>query len=230
MREENLVVFKGTVDGIIVFIDPKADFEIVLQHFKAKLEESKKFFKGTKVSVRFKGRVLSEREQGKLLEILTNQESIHISFIHPFEGEIKEEKTEMLWVREQLRSFEGSMTHFHYGIVRSGHHIEYRGNVVVLGDVNPGGLISAGGNVIILGALKGKVCAGLDEKVPHPFIVSTSMAPIQIGIRSVIAKAPEGDAEALYRKSENGPLIAYLQDGQIYMDQIDLKTLNHMLK
>ena len=67
MREENLVVFKGTVDGIIVFIDPKADFETVLQHFKMKLEESKKFFKGTKVSVRFKGSILSEIEQEKLL-------------------------------------------------------------------------------------------------------------------------------------------------------------------
>lgn len=230
MREENLVVFKGTADGIIVFIDQTADFETVLRHFEMKLEESKNFFKGSKVSIRFKGRKLNESEQEQLLNILTNQESIHISFIHPFEGEAVEEKSEMLWVKEQLRSFEGSMTHFHYGIVRSGYHIEYKGNVVVIGDVNPGGLISAGGNVIILGALKGKVCAGLDEKVPHPFIVSTSMAPIQIGIRNIIANAPEGDEESLYKQSEKGPLIAYLQDNQIYMDQIDSKTLNHMLK
>lgn len=228
MREENLVVFKGTVDGIIVFMDQTADFETLLQHFKMKLDESKKFFEGSRVSIRFKGRKLSENEQEQLLEVLTNQESVHISFIHPFEGE--EEKTELLWVKEQLRSFEGSMTHFHYGIVRSGYHIEYKGNVVVLGDVNPGGLISAGGNVIILGALKGKVCAGLNPKVPHPFIVSTSMTPIQIGIGNVIAKAPESDVNQLMKQSIQGPLIAYLQDNQIYMNQIDLKTLNHMLK
>ena len=230
MREENLVVFKGTADGIIVYIDHLADFETVLQHFIMKLEESKRFFKGSKVSIRFKGRRLNEREQEQLLSILTRQESIHISFIHPFEGEEEKEQTEMMWVREQLRSFEGSMTHFHSGIVRSGHHIEYKGNVVVVGDVNPGGLISAGGNVIILGALKGKVCAGLDKKVPHPFIVSNAMTPIQIGIRDVIAKAPEGEIENLYREGQNGPLIAYLQDNQIYMNQIDSKTLNHMLK
>ena len=230
MRDENLVIFKGTADGIVVFIDAAADFETILQYFKMKLEESKKFFEGSKVSVRFKGRKLSKDEQDQLLTILTNQECIHISYIHPFEGEEREEPIEMIWVKEQLRSFEGSMTHFHYGIVRSGYHIEYKGNVVVLGDVNPGGLISAGGNVIILGALKGKVCAGLDEKVPHPFIVSTSMAPIQLGIRNIIAQAPEGEEESLYKLDESGPLIAYLQDNQIYMDQIDSKTLNHMLK
>ncbi len=233
MREENIVVFKGTGDGIIVFIDQLVDFETVLQHFKMKLEESKRFFKGSKVSIRFKGRILNEDEQEQLLNILTSQESIHISFIHPFEGEEQKspvEEKEMLWIKEQLSSLEGSMTHFHYGIVRSGHHIEYKGNVVVLGDVNPGGLISAGGNVIILGALKGKVCAGLDPKVPHPFIVSASMIPIQIGIRDVIAKAPEGGKGYFYDEIQNGPLLAYLQDNQIYMNQIDLKTLNHMLK
>ncbi|WP_069997958.1 septum site-determining protein MinC [Cellulosilyticum sp. I15G10I2] len=228
MGEENVVVFKGTADGIIVLLDQDADFEKILYHFKEKLEYSKSFFKGSRVSVRFKGRSLTREQQDRLLMLLTNQNIINISFLHDFEQESKQEDNYLLWLKEQIDSQYASLTHFHYGIVRSGHHINYQGNIVVLGDVNPGGLVTAGGNVIILGALKGKVHAGMDKDFKKPFVVASLMAPIQIGIGNIIAQSPNN--EPVYSLSNNIPQIAYLQEDQIYMDQIDVKTLNHMLK
>ena len=229
MGEENLVVFKGTADGIVVLLDHEADFEKILQRFKEKLEYSKAFFKGSRVSIRFKGRALAREQQDRLLVLLTNQNIINISFLHEFEQETKkDEDNSLLWLKEQIDSQYASLTHFHYGIVRSGHHIDYQGNVVVLGDVNPGGLVTAGGNVIILGALKGKVHAGIDKTFKQPFVVASLMAPIQIGIGNIIAQSP--NKEAVYSMSNNVPQIAYLNEDQIYMDQIDVKTLNHMLK
>ena len=46
------------------------------------------------------------------------------------------------------------------GRVRSGQKIESRRHIVIAGDVNPGSEISAGGDIIILGKLAGKVHAG----------------------------------------------------------------------
>lgn len=227
MTEGNLVVFKGTADGIVVLLDNIADFEEVLENFKEKLSETKQFFRGSRINIRFKGRTLDEEQQEQLMSVLTNQEAVDVAFVHQFEGEEKA-KEAWSWVRQQQEGIEGSMTHFHYGIVRSGTHIHYEGNVVVIGDVNPGGLVSAGGNIIILGALKGRVRAGLNNELNNPFIVSLIMTPIQIGIGHIIAQPPQG--EALEEEITKGAQIAYLKNEQIYVDQIDTKTLNHMLK
>ena len=131
----------------------------------------------------------------------------------------------MLWVKNELESLHGSLTHFYYGIIRSGMEIEYPGNVIVFGDVNPGGSIKAGGNVIVLGMVKGKVHAGLDAHFKHPFIICKGMTPIQIGIKNVIAPCPK-DEKSLSPELQ----IAYLLDEKIYIDVLDSSSINHMLR
>jgi septum site-determining protein MinC len=221
MSDKNLVVFKGTGDGITVLMDDLADFDLILSEFMDKLKASKKFFKGSKVSIRFKGRTLSKDEQDKLLNLLRNQNILNISFLHELEEDL-------IVNANQSCDDQISHTHFHYGIVRSGQHIQYNGNVVVLGDVNPGGLVTAGGNIIILGALKGKVHAGLNLNVSKPFVVALGMFALQIGLRNIVAQSPDGDT--VYGKKEMIPQIAYIQEDQIYVDQIDLKSIQDMLK
>lgn len=227
MGEGNIVVFKGTADGITVMLDEKADFEEVIAHFKQKLDESKAFFKGSKVNIRFKGRQLNKMQQDELMNLLAHQNVINISFVHQFENEVPTYDKEMLWIKKELETLNGSMTHFHYGIIRSGMHVDYPGNVIVLGDVNPGGVVTAGGHVMILGMLKGKVHAGLDGRVKAPFVITREMQPIQIGIRNVIAQCPQGDSK-IYESGETLQ-IAYLLNEQIYIDLLDAKSINHML-
>ncbi len=224
MGEGNLVVFKGNVDGITVILDEKAPFEDVISRFKQKLSESKSFFKGSEIGIRFKGRILSQGEQDELMDLLKHQNIINISFVHQFDNEPAVYDKEMLWVKRELETLNGSLTHVHFGIVRSGTEIEYPGNVIVFGDINPGGVIKASGHVIVFGIIKGKIHAGLDGRFRNPFIISKGMAPIQLGIRNVIAPCPEQE------KSEAETLqIAYLLEEQIYIDVLDNKSINHML-
>ena len=227
MEQGNLVVFKGTPEGITVVLDQEAAFEKVLTSFKQKLEQSKSFFKGSKVSVRFKGRSLVKAQQDELMKLLSTQNIINISFIHQFEEEEALYDKDLLWIKEELEKNNSSLTYFHFGIVRSGSHIDYKGNVIVLGDVNPGGLITAGGNVIVLGSLKGKVHAGLDSSCARPFIISSVIEPIQIGLGNIIAQSPKG--EFVGNKESRELQIAYLNNEQIYVDILDGKSLNHML-
>jgi septum site-determining protein MinC len=72
------------------------------------------------------------------------------------------------------------------GRIRSGQKIESNKHVVIAGDVNPGAEISAGGDVIILGKLKGKVHAGVPDK-NDAIIFALEFNPTQIQISDITA-------------------------------------------
>ncbi|MGL4800569.1 MAG: septum site-determining protein MinC [Cellulosilyticaceae bacterium] len=229
MSMGNLVVFKGSLDGITVIIDEGAPFEEVLKDFEIKLENSKKFFEGVRVNMRFKGRALSKEQQEELMALLKKQNIINVSFVHAFEQNDTAKKADaMEWVMEELLKPNVSLTHFHYGMVRSGQHLSYKGSVVVLGDVNPGGEVTADGNVIIVGTLNGKVHAGKDQAVKTPFVLAINMHPLQISIGDVVAQSPEG--EIVSRKKNQLPQIAYVSNNHIYVEEIDVKTMLHMVE
>ncbi|MDA3733652.1 hypothetical protein PBV87_19465 [Niameybacter massiliensis] len=226
---DNLVVFKGSVDGITVVLDEIAPFEAVINNFVEKLESSKKFFSGAKVNMRFKGRKLSKEQQDELMCLLAHQNILNVAFIHDFEQNASAKSDDQVKaILEEMKKPNVSLTKYHYGIVRSGQHIDFRGSVVVIGDINPGGVITADGNIIVMGTLNGKVHAGLDEQFKNPFILATNMHPMQIGIRNVIAQPPED--EVVSRNKIHMPQIAYVNNDQIYVEEIDFKTLNHMIE
>lgn len=229
MQVENLVVFKGSIDGITVLINKDEPFEKILVAFKEKLEMNKKFFKGSQVNIRFKGRCLSVEQQDELMTLLTEQKSVEVAFVHTLEeDEVKERTDYERWLVSELEKPQNTLTHFHYGIVRSGQHIHYPGTIVVLGDVNPGGQISADNHIIVIGTLNGKVHAGRNNKHKKSFVVALNMYPTQITIGNVLAKLPEG--EQVNRKKNQLPQIAYVLEDQIYVEEIDVKTLMHMVE
>lgn len=229
MIAENLVVFKGTLDGIIAILDEEASFEDVLKDFERKLEGARKFFRGARVNIRFKGRALSKNQQDELMDLLTRQNILNVSFIHEFEQSHSAKREDHIqWLMDELSKPNVSLTHFHYGMVRSGQHLEYKGSVVVLGDVNPGGVITADGNIIILGTLNGRVHAGRNESLKNPFVLAINMHPLQISIGDVIAQLPEG--EIVSRKKNQLPQIAYVSNNEIYVEEIDVKTMMHMVE
>jgi len=93
--------------------------------------------------------------------------------------------------------------------LRSGQVVQYPGHVVVIGDVNPGAEIIAGGDVVVWGKLRGIVHAGAtgdDEAV----VCALSLAPLQLRIGNHIARAPE-EREDLPERPE----MASVQDGEI---------------
>lgn len=100
--------------------------------------------------------------------------------------------------------------------IRSGRSIFHEGHVVVIGDVNPGAEIIAGGNVIVWGRLRGLVHAGAlgDQEA---VICALELSPTQLRISSKIAIPPNE------RESEWVPEMATIRDGQIVADAWRLK-------
>ncbi|GAA5532436.1 septum site-determining protein MinC [Deinococcus aluminii] len=103
--------------------------------------------------------------------------------------------------------------------VRAGFRGDYRGSVVILGDVNPGAEIVAGGDVIVMGALRGVVHAGYGGNA-DAIVWARPIASAQIRIGDAVARAPEGSSLSTMRKLE-GPgdaELARLQGGMIVIE------------
>jgi septum site-determining protein MinC len=91
--------------------------------------------------------------------------------------------------------------------LRSGHSIKHPGHVTIIGDVNPGAEVIAGGNVVVWGRLRGTVHAGAqgDE---HAVICALDLSPTQLRIAEQISLTPP-------QRKKPKPEMARLQDGQV---------------
>ena len=91
----------------------------------------------------------------------------------------------------------------------------------ILGDVNPGATVVSKGNVIVLGALKGTIHAGAAGN-ESCFVAALNMMPMQIRIGDCIARS----ADSPMVKNTTEPMIAYTEDGNIYMEPITKEVIN----
>lgn len=91
--------------------------------------------------------------------------------------------------------------------LRSGFSLQHSGHITVIGDVNPGAEIIAGGNVVVWGRLSGMVHAGA-EGDSGAVVCAMVLSPTQLRIAGHISVAPP-------RRGKPQPEIARLIDGQV---------------
>lgn len=79
-----------------------------------------------------------------------------------------------------------------YGTLRSGQRVESPYSLIVIGDVNPGADLAAGGDIIVLGSLRGTAHASAyDDDSFDRVIIALQMQPMQLRIGSVISRGSE---------------------------------------
>lgn len=106
-------------------------------------------------------------------------------------------------------------TKFYKGNLRNGMSLDFDGSLVILGDVNPGAQVTATGNILILGALKGLAHAGCKGS-SEAFVFALHLIPVQLRIGSIITRFPDGDS-----KVNRKPEYAYVEDGKIYVSAFE---------
>jgi septum site-determining protein MinC len=74
--------------------------------------------------------------------------------------------------------------------VRSGVEIRHDGTVIILGDINPSGIIIADGDILVWGRLRGVAHAGAGGN-RESLIMALQMEPTQLRIADAVARAPE---------------------------------------
>jgi septum site-determining protein MinC len=98
--------------------------------------------------------------------------------------------------------------------LRAGQEVKYGGHVTIVGDVNPGAEVVAGGDLIVWGKLRGKVCAGAlgDDGA---IVCALQLAPSQIRIGSHIAQPPDR------ARTPRIPEMASVQEESIVVERWD---------
>jgi len=104
----------------------------------------------------------------------------------------------------------GSETLMMAGRVRSGQKVTANRHVVIMGDVNPGAEVIAGGDIIILGSLLGTAVAGQPD-TETSIILALDFRPTQIQIAHYVAA---GTADARGKTIE----FAHVENGTIIVD------------
>jgi len=218
------VTIKGTSEGLVITLGAGPLHE-VLTEMEARLRAKASFFRGGRVALHVGDRPLSVeqlQEIGGLLEAwgvgLCAVSSDHPTTVvavremglesivpvqagapPPASGQPSREEIPGLVLRRTLRS---------------GQAVRHAGHLVLIGDVNPGGEVVAGGDIIVWGKLRGTAHAGAggDEEA---VICALQLAPSQIRIASLIARSPERG------RAPKAAEMASVQNGQIVVERWD---------
>lgn len=97
--------------------------------------------------------------------------------------------------------------------LRSGQRVRFHGNVVVLGDVNPGAEIVAAGDIVVMGTLRGVAHAGATGSA-EAVVAAFRLQPTQLRLGAVIGRAPDGHAPR-----PDVPEVARLRDGALVIER-----------
>lgn len=81
--------------------------------------------------------------------------------------------------------------------VRSGVEIRHSGTVILVGDINPGGIVVANGDILVWGRLRGVAHAGADGN-SKCLIMALQMEPTQLRIADYVARAPTTQLTQVY--------------------------------
>ena len=217
------VIIKGNKYGLSVFLDPELPMEKLLSDIASKMRDSAKFFRGAKMAITFEGRTLTPEETNAVVNTICENSEIDISCVidtdkarEAFFRRALDEKAE-----EEGNGQPAGSGQFYKGTLRSGQVLEAEGNIVMLGDVNPGARIVAKGNIIVLGALRGTAIAGLGGK-KHAIVVALEMEPIQIRIGEVTARM------AAKKTFPKGAQIAYLDFGKLRIEPLCKEVIDEV--
>ena len=107
----------------------------------------------------------------------------------------------------------------HEGTVRSGDRISSNGNLCIIGDVNPGAIVSAKKNIYVWGKLLGIAFAGKDGN-KNASIASLYLNPLQLRIADVIAIGPKEKPKNFY------PEIALIDSKSITINPYIIELKN----
>lgn len=183
MKKSQNVTIKGTKDGLTLHLNDECSYEDLKIELEEKLSSTLQTNEGqgplpVKLETGF--RHLTTDQQVEIKSLIRRKKNLAVEEINSKVITIEES--------ERQRNENGITTIAK--IVRSGQIIEVPGDLLLIGDVNPGGMVKAVGSIFIMGALKGVAhagCKGNDDAV----IAASNMLPSQLRINDCLNRAPD---------------------------------------
>lgn len=212
-QKQQLVTIKGTKDGLTLFLDDVCSFDQLLKDLEEMLSLKQYVQENgpvTGVIVKAGNRLLKEEQQELLIAAIQKKRSLKVETIET-NVMTKEEAYQLVRETEIVSVAK---------IVRSGQILRAEGDLLLIGDVNPGGTVIANGNIFILGSLKGIAHAGYSGN-REAVIAASYMSPAQLRIGDALNRPDHISSE------KHEMECAYIDDeGQIQIDR--LQQLSHI--
>jgi len=208
------VAVKGTKDGLLFLLDEQCDFPLLLSHLDGLFHgDTKPVFDGPQVSVAvdYGARVMNGEQQQALLALFLGKENFVLrEWSHHTAARRGLSGQRDRWPAQYV----------YKGTVRAGQCLTFDGDIVVIGDVNPGGEIVANGDVYVFGKLRGIAHAGAMGN-EQSIIAAAEFAPMQLRIGNKVSRAPAQEGQFMNTFME----FAYVRDGVMAVDK--LQYLSH---
>lgn len=211
MKKRQNVTIKGTKEGLVLHLDDSCSYEELKRELDNKLSANARTQDErhlTSVKVEMGNRYLTESQRGELKDLIRQKKNFEVDDIES--NVITKEEAGRLLAETEVVTVSR--------IIRSGQVLEVPGDLLLIGDVNPGGTVIAGGNIFIMGTLKGLAhagCYGNDQAV----IAASSMKPSQLRISDCLNRAPDSIQSNEKRDME----CAYIDDDrQIIVDRLQV--------
>lgn len=206
------LIFKGTGKGarrqLAISVPRNMTLNELLEGLRTRLAESQGFFRGTPVTLH--GRPLLEEERRQVAELVAEFGMVLQEPDEPI-VEIKGESSGADGASREPAGGDGfddeavmkamakegppdDQTLLVRRTLRSGQRIFYDGHVVIVGDVNPGAMVTCSGDIVVMGRLRGVAHAGAGGNVGAR-VMAFRLQPTQLRIAHYISRAPDdGDA------------------------------------
>lgn len=221
------VTIKGKSGGLLeINISPSVSYNELKAALGQKLSRHKRFFEGADTTVTVSGKSFSSAQKQELMRLLHTDYNIeNVIFDDEVQPQIDQAKAEspMQTVQQDdqninlvSKSYLHAKCIFVSHTLRSGQRVDCEGDVVVLGDVNDGAEVIAGGSIAVMGTLRGLAHAGAMGR-SDVVVAANCLVPKQLRISGRIAVFP-----AEQRGAE--PEIAGYEDGSIVIRPLKSQT------
>ena len=176
----NNIKIQQTTKEVILNINVEASSTKIVQELQEKLPKLKEFYQSSDVPIRITGKPFGENEKKVLKKMIGSEIDVNVKF---------DDTSDLLGLHAIKKTFEVetdiSETKYVYHSVRSGNKEEYVGSIVICGDVNFGAEVVAGGNIVVLGTLRGMVHSGANGNTKAT-ISANMVESTQIRIANVV--------------------------------------------
>ncbi len=208
---------KGIQNGLLITL-PAGEWSNVTDQLLSTVAAQDDFFRGARLAIQLDDRSLGAAELGSLRSALSDHEVTLWAILST--SEATQSAAADLGLSRDLESrraadndipvdtqLPGEDAVLLQRTLRSGHSVRHPGHVIIIGDVNPGAEIIAGGNVIVWGRLRGMVHAGAAGE-EGAIVCALDLAPTQLRIAGHITISPS-------RRGKPKPERAFIRDDQL---------------
>lgn len=217
MEDRAKVQIKGIREGLLISVRDD-DWSTAKAALQEQIKEQSEFLRGGKLILDVGNHVIRAAELGQLRDMLTEDGLALWAIIS--NSQVTQQNAQLLGLATRINkpkpersthtietALSGEEAVLVRRTLRSGYSLEHFGHVVVIGDVNPGSEIIAGGDVVVWGHLRGMVHAGAEGN-QDAVVCAMVLAPTQLRIADHIATTPKSP-------DKPQPEMARIIDGQV---------------